>query len=139
MKSSRSTAQIIAIALTTMSLSLVGMLILVEEVRLEVFNLFNKFLALIISFHDHPAVWAVFSVLAVSVVIYLVVRTILYFSIPSFRKAHSCPACKGHIQRVHRRKPERVLAAVFMLHIGRFGCLNCNWSGLRRYHKHESD
>jgi hypothetical protein len=139
MRSDRPVVQVLAIALMTMLVSLVGMFILIGEVRQELMRLVSGSLAVIISLHDHPLVWRTFLAVLIFIVIYLVARASVYVTIPSLQKAHKCPLCDSSIQRVHRRKPERILSTVFILRIGRFNCVNCDWNGLRRYHKHQAD
>jgi hypothetical protein len=138
MRNNRPIIQVIAITVGTIILSLMVIFVLIGDVRQEALRLVSGSLGLIVSLRFHPLAWQAALALVMFVVIYWVARTVIYFSIPGMHKSHKCPLCDHSIQRAHRRKPERALSVIFMLRIGRFNCVNCNWSGLRRYHKHQA-
>ena len=54
----------------------------------------------------------------------------------SISKDHTCPKCHGDkFYRVHRHLYERILGVG--MRVRRYHCsdLECNWEGLRKYHK----
>lgn len=139
MRKSRPIIQVLAITFVTLLLSLVGIMVLISEVRQQTFRMIATSVTLPRSLHIPTNAWRILLVLAVAAMLYLVMRLIISLAIPRLRDAHNCPKCDGRIQRIHRQKTERWLSLALLLHVGRYGCINCEWSGLRRYHKHRSE
>lgn len=129
----RPLVQILAIVSGTLVLALAGVMLLIGEVRQEFLRILRRAFA---TPHISPAIWGVIFSLVVCGIAYLVVRKMILATIPSLSKAHDCPRCGSHLQRIPRRQSERVMAIVLCSSILRYGCVDCEWSGLRR-HRHQ--
>jgi hypothetical protein len=139
MRNTRPIVQVLLITLITLILTLLAMVILIGEVRQEILRIVIEMMSIPRVLRIPPIVWpVVWGVLALGGV-YLLVRLAVYFSIPSLRKAHKCPLCEGRLQRIHRQRRERILTTILWLKVARYGCMNCEWNGLRRYRKHHDE
>jgi len=135
----RTLVQFLGIVFITLLVSLVGTILIVGDVRQEIFRL----IATTITSPDNlfgslpiPEPWLRPMLIVIGlIVIYLIVRFIILTLIPKLRDAPVCPKCHGHLQRIHRSKSERFLSIVMVSRILRYGCVACEWTGLRRHHR----
>ncbi|MFZ6026420.1 MAG: hypothetical protein ACOYYS_01780 [Chloroflexota bacterium] len=136
MNTNRPVLQVLAIILGTLLFALIGVTLLVGEVRQEFLQIVRNALAIPRQLPFSATAWRILFVLGLCVCGYLVLRKTVLAAVPSLHKAHECPHCGNRLQRIPRKPSERFLAVVLCCSILRYGCIGCEWSGLRR-HRHQ--
>jgi len=73
---------------------------------------------------------AIIIIVAVS---YFFVQRLRYHIFRLYGYDETCPVCQHHTHKLHRKGYQRWLS--YLIPIRRYHCSNCNWKGLRIYHK----